>query len=435
MPTDNIKIYADTVLRHTILQGQEAERTTPGTFAMGELAFTRDTGRVFVGTYTENRSETEQTFKEIPGGLIVGNKFHGKVDNIDEEIENIEYVARHIPQTNFYEGDTVFDTNAANLIIFNLDETGNKNNINIKSFNVSDSFGILQTTLNTDNNCFDISINDEQLQSFISTKLQEGFDYLSISSHCSLPKKITYDGTNISMELSKVEDDKEYITTIKKTGEEIEFSPTSYEDFFKMANVTVRPDDEYTGIKVRKSDAEDGKGTVYKIGLDPTQGFLIALDKAEKEILSINEYLGEIKIDIPLLEENYSNVTQKINTLQNNYEKRGLYYLDTLKIARYSDYTATITKDNFQTDVDDDTYKLINSVILQLNINTTTLPVDYISLETINGHVLQTHPKGSGNYITTIEIPYTINENDVKQFQLYCNQPEYATIKILGYRI
>lgn len=421
MPTDNIKIYNDTVLRHTILQGQEAERTTPGTFAMGELAFTRDTGRVFVGTYTENRSDTEQTFKETPGGLIVGNKFHGIVNDFDKGIEKIEYVTRHIPNTNFYEGDTVFDKNAANLIIFNLDETGNEKNIKIKSFNVSDSFGILQTTLNTNNNCFDISINEDNLESFISTELQEGFDYLSISSHCSLPKNITYDGTNISMELNKVEDDKEYITTIKKTEEGIEFNPTSYEDFFKMANVTVRPDDEYTGIKVRKSDAEDGKGTVYKIGLEPTQGFLIALDNLKN-------------ITIPSLEKNILTVTQKIHTLQNNYEKRGLYYLDQLKTASYSNNIATITKDNFQTDVDDDTYKLINSVILQLTVNTTTSTVD-ISLQTINGTVLQTHPKGSGKYTTTIEIPYAINENNVKQFQLYCNQPEHATIKVLGYRI
>jgi hypothetical protein len=64
MPTDNIKIYNDTVLRHTILQGQEAERTIPGTFAMGELAFTRDTGRVFVGTYTDIASNSEPSFKK-----------------------------------------------------------------------------------------------------------------------------------------------------------------------------------------------------------------------------------------------------------------------------------------------------------------------------------------------------------------------------------
>jgi hypothetical protein len=331
----------------------------------------------------------------------------------------------------------VFDASDKSLVIFNLDESGEEKNIKIKSLNVPDSdSGILQTTLNPDNPCFDISIDNDNLRSFISTELQKGFDYLSISSHCSLPKNITYDGTNISMELSKVEDDKEYITTIKKTGEEIEFNPTSYEDFFKMANVTVRPDEEYTGIKVRKSDAEDGKGTVYKIGLEPTQGFLIALAAAEKDINDAKEYLEDLeKVKIPSLEENDATLTQKINTLQNNYEKRGLYHLNSLKTASYSNNIATITKDNFQTEVDDDTYRLINSVILQLTINTTTLPVEYISLQTVNGHVLQTHPKGTGNYITTIEIPYVINEDEVKQFQLYCNQPEHATIKVLGYRI
>jgi hypothetical protein len=114
------------------------------------------------------------------------------------------------------------------------------------------------------------------LTEFISDKLKVGFDELSIKSHCSLPKNITYAGTNISLTLDNVEEKKEYITTITKTGEDIEFSSTSYEDFFKSANVTVRPDEESPGIKVRKSNSDDegGKGTVYKIGLDPEQGLL-----------------------------------------------------------------------------------------------------------------------------------------------------------------
>ena len=78
MSNESIKIYSDTVVRQTILQGMENERTYPGEFLMGELAFTRDTGRVFVGTFTNNHQEND--CKETPGGLIVGNKFHGCID-------------------------------------------------------------------------------------------------------------------------------------------------------------------------------------------------------------------------------------------------------------------------------------------------------------------------------------------------------------------
>jgi hypothetical protein len=290
--TDNIKIYNDTVLRHTILQGQEAERTEPGTFAMGELAFTRDTGRVFVGTYTENSQPNDYPF--CKGGLIVVNKFHGIAEkDKDGKFGKIEYVASHITETssnegelittdtNFYEGDMVFDASDKSLVIFNLG-----GDIKIKSFNVPTHseessensseepskkyYDILQTTPNT--NCYDIIINEEQLRSFISDKLDEGFENISISSHCSLPKDITYNKTKISLSLDNVEEKKEYITTITKNENDVvEFSSTSYEDFFKMANVTVRPDEESPGIKVRKSTSDDegGKGTIYKIGLDP----------------------------------------------------------------------------------------------------------------------------------------------------------------------
>lgn len=285
MPSsDNIKIYNDTVLRHTILQGQESERTTPGEFAMGELAFTRDTGRVFVGTYTENSQSNDYPF--CKGGLIVGNKFHG-IAGKDEKgkFGKIEYVARHIRETeegenitdtNFYEGDMVFDASDKSLVIFNLNEQENPNHITIKPYEVQDTLCILTSAKHSTSNYWELSLNEVKLTEFIGSKLKTGFDELTIKSHCSLPKNITYDKTNISLTLDNVEEKKEYITTITKKGEDIEFSSTSYEDFFKSANVTVRPDEESPGIKVRKSNSDDegGKGTVYKIGLDPDQGLL-----------------------------------------------------------------------------------------------------------------------------------------------------------------
>jgi hypothetical protein len=120
---------------------------------MGELAFTRDTGRVFVGTYTENRQSNDYPF--CKGGLIVGNKFHGIAEkDKNGKFGKIEYVARHITETslkegenitetNFYEGDMVFDASDKSLVIFNLNEQENPNHITIKPYEVQDTLCIL----------------------------------------------------------------------------------------------------------------------------------------------------------------------------------------------------------------------------------------------------------------------------------------------------
>lgn len=98
-----IKIFDDTILKQTINQGTEDQRTaaTLGTFSMGELAYTRDTGRVFVGD-CGNKDEGSQ---ETVGGGIVGNKYLGMVDsaplayNIDSEHydKNYDEATRHYP--------------------------------------------------------------------------------------------------------------------------------------------------------------------------------------------------------------------------------------------------------------------------------------------------------------------------------------------------
>jgi hypothetical protein len=52
---------------------------------MGELAFTRDTGRVFVGNFT-NQNNTDSNgvnadSQEVQGGILVGNKYLGMIDS------------------------------------------------------------------------------------------------------------------------------------------------------------------------------------------------------------------------------------------------------------------------------------------------------------------------------------------------------------------
>lgn len=81
MASQYIKIFNDTVLKQSILQGYEYQRQNPnlGKFTSGELAFTRDTGRVFVGNYSDEPKEND--LKIVNGGILVGNKYLGIIDS------------------------------------------------------------------------------------------------------------------------------------------------------------------------------------------------------------------------------------------------------------------------------------------------------------------------------------------------------------------
>ena len=108
MAQKHIQLYDDSVIKLSIKQGIEADRfrpevegaastdynitsTLPGAFTMGELAYTRDTNRVFVGNFTSEKeflygsditSETDaQIIQQTPGGTLVGNKYLGYVDS------------------------------------------------------------------------------------------------------------------------------------------------------------------------------------------------------------------------------------------------------------------------------------------------------------------------------------------------------------------
>lgn len=85
MASKFIKIYNDTVLKQTILQGYETQRTNPnlGKISMGELAFTRDTGRVFVGNFSSDTNDKELPLdtRAINGGILTGNKYIGLIDS------------------------------------------------------------------------------------------------------------------------------------------------------------------------------------------------------------------------------------------------------------------------------------------------------------------------------------------------------------------
>lgn len=81
MASQYIKIFNDTVLKQSILQGYEYQRQNPnlGKFTSGELAFTRDTGRVFVGNYSDDPKNND--LETVDGGILIGNKYLGIIDS------------------------------------------------------------------------------------------------------------------------------------------------------------------------------------------------------------------------------------------------------------------------------------------------------------------------------------------------------------------
>lgn len=86
MAQNFIQIFDDTVLKLTINQGLESQRTetSTGQFVSGELAFTRDSGRVFVGDFRQNVEGSQETI----GGTLVGNKYLGSIDSKTIELYN-----------------------------------------------------------------------------------------------------------------------------------------------------------------------------------------------------------------------------------------------------------------------------------------------------------------------------------------------------------
>lgn len=87
MAQNKIEIFDDSVLKLTVNQGTEEERseTTLGNFNMGELAFARDTGRLFVGDCSDDETVPttlpDGTLNYTKGGILTGNRYLGLIDS------------------------------------------------------------------------------------------------------------------------------------------------------------------------------------------------------------------------------------------------------------------------------------------------------------------------------------------------------------------
>lgn len=83
MSKNHIKIFDDTVLKLSVNQGLEIHRTATniGRFTMGELSFTRDTGRLFIGNKSSQDYDADKMTPEVVGGILTGNKYLGYIDS------------------------------------------------------------------------------------------------------------------------------------------------------------------------------------------------------------------------------------------------------------------------------------------------------------------------------------------------------------------
>lgn len=124
-----IQIFNDTVVKMSINQGLESQRDTEtlGSFTVGELAYTRDSGRVFVGDYTDADHPGQQMTK---GGSLVGNKYLGSIDsktieifndNPSRTVKSLDYISNTKPDV--YRGEDA-ESYSVGSYVSKLEENG-----------------------------------------------------------------------------------------------------------------------------------------------------------------------------------------------------------------------------------------------------------------------------------------------------------------------
>lgn len=172
----SIKLYDDSVIKLSVNQGLEEQRTAEvlGNFTNGELAFTRDTARLFVGDNSDGEVG-HRGLQETIGGSLVGNKYLGLIDSkplvtfnnngeplsfeetttytgtqeleemqepgllvegskfrlrsqegADEKWDNWDRTAVYNPKYNAYNGDFMYDLYQNALILFDTRISGDK---------------------------------------------------------------------------------------------------------------------------------------------------------------------------------------------------------------------------------------------------------------------------------------------------------------------
>lgn len=491
-----IKIFNDTVLKQSILQGYEYQRTDKnlGKFTMGELAFTRDTGRVFVGTYTDNKKEGDITPKI--GGLLVGNKYFGASNGG----KKLTYYPTYNSSTKVYNGDYTFDVNSCSLILFDSN-IKNSNTIDSIKLNKSkddiyndgfikmrilepDGVTIKYDTNFANHNVLKADFKFDRVAEYFGDNWKKEGDTIEIknielenNAICKLPSNITIGN-------------KEYSITTKQN----QFFPnyvlcTNDNPSTNKINLEFKPYEEVVHIKggnnisVVKEEQSDGNVKAWKINYEPSPstdteqtpdteptinetelyndiwGFggkdnCVGVTQFDKNgtALSVNRLYytkydnnGKLIIDEELIKKDYpssnsdeisqDDIKNGLNQIKNSYigelYNLGLNYLKT-PISISSGEKFYITEKFFDTN-----YCLIipqhaQSVLLQITATNTKVTI-------INNNITILKQTMAVDDITTVEVPLQI-ESYIEDGEVYTKKyfaiaATNATVKLLGYRV
>lgn len=239
MNDNEIRLFDDSVIKLTIKQGTEAERfgistinaggnvikdgvsinlfdfedinSVSGCLVSGEMGYTRDTNRLFVGNISENFIDNGGTFiqQQTLGGVLSGNKYLGFIDsrkdpssknngapiplnemltepqyrtynfvnNNNEQIQTHDGQWQKLPyyneKYNAYDGDYMYDAYRNALIIF--DHNIKKENDNYSATVPSNTIGGKRKTPLTALYANDKAASKEVLNSFTSDMYGDGY--------------------------------------------------------------------------------------------------------------------------------------------------------------------------------------------------------------------------------------------------------------------
>ena len=388
--TQYIKFFNDTVLKQSILQGYESERTNEllGKFTMGELAFTRDTGRVFVGTYTDNQKEDD--LPNFPGGILVGNRYFG-MDTEDGDM----FIPKYNNNNKKYDGDYSFDKDSCSLIIYDNSEKSvenevlrNDGTIRIPIY-ITDDETIKSNTINGVNV---LSISDDYLNVISPSEFS-----MTENSTCKLPPSVKFG---------------EITTNLNIIDEESGYYNLKYNSTEKTLSLAATPSqnkiqiESGDGITIQETTT-DGV-TNYKIKWNPPSNVTSNATSA----ISVSDEIQDLYTgSIQLSTVNYLKKTESLPLSNNTIDKT----LDDLSFIPSH----------------------ANSIILQ--ITTSKDNITRIRHMKSTGVLLSQVPANSEQQIYTLEVPFIIeqiNENgEPSSKRLSIHATGSPTIKVLGYRI
>ena len=398
--TQYIKFFNDTVLKQSILQGYEIERTNEnfGKFTMGELAFTRDTGRVFVGTYSNNKKQKNTDgidgitdgvdIADVNGGILVGNRYHGIKTNTNS---NKVYIPSYNIINKKYDGDYSFDKDSCSLIIYDKNITSQDNKI----FKISGSITIpVYVTDNKtiysvpENGLNVLKISDDCLNDISPSKIT-----MNEESTCELPSSVKFGEITTNLNIDDKKGDY-YNFVYNSTEKTLSLSPTE-----KQKSIEIEEGD---GIKISKNE---DNGT-YKISWNPPANI-------NNEVNIINDDINDELQDL---------YTSNINYTSINYLKKP--------------EALSLTNNIIDKNIEELSYipSKANSLILQ--ITTSKDNITRIRHIKSTGVLLSQIPASSEQQIYTLEVPLIIEQIDGQPLskKITIHSTGSPSIKVLGYR-